>query len=561
MKPMNQNDLATQHSKAEVLNYLREQGYAVLNRIAESKDWKYDYTNGNKEYTRYWLEHAIGFYDKDDGRFRRAFCISDSHKYTPSEWNFSIYDMYTSNTIELGFIVSRWCNGRNYTKDDAVADAIYYGMHGIDCFYRDGRIKRGFGNHLKRRLKGFTSSSKTTMTMLSIASNSLDMTDNLDNPTQAICDKFGIPNENLFGHCHFNKHIVTIKPKLKTVCLSGKKVDVLFELDPTHYDYIIDSNRDSPYRANYTYYFMKPNEVYIDEEYVDRNSVNMIECRHCEREHLAEYMIPERNGHVCLDCAPASYSIQNYSAHVEEILEFKATKVKKNPLYFGIELEYESAHKMRKTRVYTGNKLKDHALMKHDGSLRDGVEVVSCPAEFDIHKPYYKSFLDDLPDNITVSSRTGMHVHISRNALSPLQEGRIIDFMNRDDNQKFIRKIAMREANNYQKPCEHSLRTALRIRNKLKDGDSLYSYPKYSNLNLSKKYTIEFRIFSTPRTYKEFMIKMEFVKALVDYSQLAWYNVGLKSQTYYENFTNWLSEQHKSYSDLYNFCKEKSLCV
>jgi len=133
--------------------------------------------------------------------------------------------------------------------------------------------------------------------------------------------------------------------------------------------------------------------------------------------------------------------------------------------------------------------------------------------------------------------------------------------MNRSDNQNFIRKIAMRESNNYQRPYDHSLRTALRVRKKIKDGEGLYSYPKYSNLNLSKRYTIEFRVFSTPRTYKEFMIKMEFVKALVDYCQLAWYNVGLKSQSYYENFTNWLSEQRKSYSDLYNFCKEKSLCA
>ena len=560
MKPINQNDLATQHSKAEVLSYLREQGYIVLNRIAEAEDWKYDYENGHTKYTRYWFEHAIGFYDKEENRFRRAFCISDAHKYKPDEWNFTIYDMYTNNAIELGFLSSRWSNGRNYTREDAIADAIYYGMHGIDCFYKDGRIKRGFGNHLKRRLKGFCSSSKTTLMMLAIASNSLDMSDNLDNPTQAICDKFGIPNEDLFGHCHFNKSIVTVKPRLKKVSLSGNHVYVLRELNPTDYGYIVDPQRDSPYRANYTYYFMKPTEVYVDEEYVDRNSVNMIECRQCEREHLAEYMIPERDGHVCLDCAPRDYRIQNYSAQVEDMLEFKATKVKENPLYFGIELEYESAEKMRKTRIYTGNKLKNHALMKSDGSLRDGVEIVSCPAEFDIHKPYYKSFLDDLPDNITVSSRTGMHVHISRKALSPLQEGRIIDFMNRDDNQNFIRKIAMRPSNTYQRAHHHTFRHALAVRKAFNAGESSY-YPKYANLNLGKRWTLEFRIFSTPRTYKEFSIKMEFVKALVDYCQLAWYNVGLKSQTYYTNFMDWLSNQRKSYADLYNFCKENSLCV
>jgi len=560
MKPIVMHDLATQISKHDVLNYLREQGYEVINRIAFYEKWEWDSHFGrNKVQLVYTLEHAVGFYDQEDHRFRRAFCISDQGKYKPDAWNFHIYDVYTNNCVELSLITVRGHNGRNYGTDSSIADGIYYGIKGLDCFYKDGRLKRGFGGHLNRRLSGFSSNSRTTAIMLSIAVNSLDMTDDRDNPTQAICNKFGIQDRGLFSHCHFNKHIVTLKPKLKRVCLSGKVVYILKSEDPEAHGYEVDTARDS--YSSSTYYYKLPNEIYVDEEYVDRNSVVMKECDHCNREHIDEYMIVHKGETLCLNCAPYNYAIQNYSCQVEDLLQFKATKVKANPLYFGIELEYESAHKMRKTRIYTGNKLKDHALMKHDGSLRDGVEVVSCPAEFDIHKPLYKSFLDDLPDNITVSNRTGMHVHVSRNALSPLQEGRIIDFMNRSDNQNFIRKIAMRESNNYQRPYDHSLRTALRVRKKIKDGEGLYSYPKYSNLNLSKRYTIEFRVFSTPRTYKEFMIKMEFVKALVDYCQLAWYNVGLKSQSYYENFTNWLSEQRKSYSNLYNFCKEKSLCA
>lgn len=561
MKPITMHDLATKISKNDVLNYLRSQGYEVLNRIGYYEKYEYNHTFSRTDTVQvYVLEHAVGFYDSEDGRFRRAFCISDQGRYKPGGWNFIIYDAFASNCVDIGVLTLRGHNGRQYGTDSSIADSLYYGIKGLDCFYKDGKLKRGFGGHLNRRLSGFSSNSKTTAIMLTIASNSLDMTDNRDDPTQAICDKYGIPNRGLFGHCHFNKHIVTLKPKLKRVCLSGKEVHILKEEDPHNHGYVTDTNREGRYR-DAIYYFKRPNEIYVDEEYVDRNTVEMGECDKCENEHLAEYIIEHEGKHLCINCAPQQYNILNYSTNVEDILEFKATKVKKNPLYFGIELEYESAQKMRKTRIYTGNKLKNHALMKHDGSLRDGVEVVSCPAEFDIHKPIYKSFLDDLPDNITVSSRTGMHVHVSRNALSPLQEGRIIDFMNRDDNQRFIRKIAMRESNNYQHPCNHSIKTALRIRKLLDDGDSLYAYPKYANLNLSKKHTIEFRIFSTPRTYKEFSIKMEFVKALIDYSQLAWYNVGLKSQTYYENFLDWLSNHGKSYSDLHNFCKEKSLCV
>ena len=560
MKPIAMHTLATTVTKDEVLTYFRSRGHVVKNRIGMSEDWAWNAEEGHVKVKRYFLEHAIGFYDNDDGRFRRAFCISDNHRYKPDDWHWSLYDMYLNNTIQIGLLTGRSNNGRQYDRSDTVADSIWYDMHGIECFYKDGRIKRGFGNHIARRLGGFCSSSRTTTIMLSIARNALDMNDDLSNPTQAICDRFGIPNRGFFQHDHFNNHVVLMKEKLKRVCLSGKQVWTQKSTDPTDHGYVIDEQRDSRYRDNHTYYFKLPNEVYVDEEYVDRDSVNMIECQQCDRKHIEEYMIPSHGGHLCLDCAPRDYSIHNYSANVEDQLEFKATKVKDNPLYFGIELEYESAQKMRKTRIYTGNKLRNHALMKHDGSLRDGVEIVSCPAEFDIHKPIYKSFLDDLPDNITVSSRTGMHVHVSRKALSPLQEARIIDFMNRSDNQNFIRKIAMRQSNNYQRAHDHTFRHALRSRKAFNVGESLY-YPKYANLNIGKLNTIEFRVFSTPRTYKEFSIKLEFVKALVDYCQLAWYNVGIKSQTYYTNFMDWLSNQRKSYADLYNFCKEKSLCV
>ena len=553
MKPIAMNSFANVVTKDEVLSYLREQGYVVLNRIGMYERSEWNSQEGHRVIKHYILEHAVGFYD--EGRFRRAFSISDQGRYKPSTWNFIIYDVYRNNCEAIGILTSSYHNGRQYGTDDSIADSIYYGIKGLDCFYKDGKVKRGFGGHLTRRVSGFSSNSKTTQLMLLIAVNSLDMTDNRDDPTQAICDKYNIPNRGLFGHCHFNKHIVTLKPKLKKVCLSGKVVYILKEEQPEHHGYVEDTRRSGS-----IFYYKRPNEIYVDEEYVDRDSVALDTCDNCDHEHLAEYIIEHNDQHLCLDCAPRDYRILDYGTNVEESLEFKATNVKKNPLYFGIELEYESAEKMRKTRIYTGNKLKNHALMKRDGSLRDGVEVVSCPAEFDIHKPIFKSFLDDLPDNITISSRTGMHIHISHNALSPLQEARIIDFMNRNDNQNFIRKIAMRPANDYQKPRDHSFNTALHLR-KSRKNDNYYSYPKYSNLNLSKKHTIEFRVFSTPRTYKEFSIKMEFVKALVDYSQLAWYNVGLKSQSYYENFTNWLSEQRKSYSDLYNFCKEKSLCV
>lgn len=556
MKPINLHNLRDLNvNYDDILNYLRNRyGLEIKPRMRFTQDWKYDPVLGHINVQHWYLEHAVGWYDYEKGHWRRCFAISNTYPNRYGKPYFQIYGVYGSNCVEQNLLITNRQNGRNYNLTDSLADVIYYGMFPPIFRYRNGELKRGFGGHLKRRIQGFASNTHMTQRMLDIANDSITSaitsSGNITK-TQLICDKFNIPNRNLFSSCRFTNKI-GIADVFKYAYFSDIRDCYHKNINPLDFGYVIDEDRSS-----HSSYYKLPHEVWVDEEYVDSNKVELDDCTDCGAQHLVENLV----NHRCVRCAGPAYQIHNYSERVEDLLDFKASRVRtKNPLYFGIELEYESPRKMNKTRLYTGRKLLNHALMKHDGSLNNGVEVVSCPAEFDIHKPIYKSFLDDLPDTIQVSSRTGMHVHISRNALSPLQEGKIVDFMNRFDNQDFIRKIAMRPANSYQQRHSHSFGTVLNIRKQLNRGQDIYS-PKYANLNLGKRHTLEFRVFSTPRTFKEFNIKMEFVKALVDFCQLSWDNIGIKAQTSWLPFTKWLNINSKSYTDLHNFCKEKSLCV
>ena len=56
------------------------------------------------------------------------------------------------------------------------------------------------------------------------------------------------------------------------------------------------------------------------------------------------------------------------------------------------------------------------------------------------------------------------------------------------------------------------------------------------------------------------MIRMQFVKAMVEYCKPAQLSVPLREQTHYESFCNWLDNtRNNSYEILNNFIKESTV--
>ncbi len=266
-------------------------------------------------------------------------------------------------------------------------------------------------------------------------------------------------------------------------------------------------------------------------------------CESCEEYYPVEVMVDGS----CYRCNSQEHRIHGYSTRAERMLKFKAKKVdpEKRLIYYGIEIEYESSNRDL-DRVSVGKLLKGHAIMKSDGSINEGFEIVTCPATADIHLEVFKKFYEEFHKMTLMSANNvGMHIHISRKPLSTFCVGRMTEFLNREDNKQFLVSIAGREPNHY---CQQEKRTV--------------TYPvttgsgnRYNMLNLNNEATVEVRIFSSPTSYEEFARKLQFVEALTTYAQPCQVDAPLKEQTYHGTFIQWLKGNRKFYPELSKFLK------
>ena len=118
-------------------------------------------------------------------------------------------------------------------------------------------------------------------------------------------------------------------------------------------------------------------------------------------------------------------------------------------LRFGIELEVEANSSQTDgadwIRQYLGT---DYCVLKEDGSLSDdGIEIVTRPDSVAVHGRKWAEFFANRPERQLASwttGRCGMHVHVSKSALSQLQLGKILVFVNEPTNQELVSRIAGR---------------------------------------------------------------------------------------------------------------------
>lgn len=104
-------------------------------------------------------------------------------------------------------------------------------------------------------------------------------------------------------------------------------------------------------------------------------------------------------------------------------------------LYLGLELETEIGHD--RSALGDVDDRWSHCYLKHDGSLSDGVEIVTHPGTLDYHRSVDWSVLDDLRRSGFRSWDTttcGIHVHLSRDAFAgPSHLWRFTAFILRND--------------------------------------------------------------------------------------------------------------------------------
>lgn len=260
-------------------------------------------------------------------------------------------------------------------------------------------------------------------------------------------------------------------------------------------------------------------------------------CRDCQ----CCYGFDKFDAGTCIACNNRKV-IKPYNSRVTRYLNFLSKDrngmwgINFDPkaLYYGIELELELCHsdyEYDPQSDYAQKYKKEMALKclkkigttfviaKNDGSLNYGFEIVTTPATFDIQIEQWNKFFDwvEVDDNSSYfkqKENCGLHIHASKNYLSPLQIGKLIGFLYEPNNYEFISKIAQRGSNRY---AQWDL--------KKKVSDVLNpTGVKYEALNLNNAKTIELRIFKSDLVREKFIKNLEFFDALIVFIQGATIN-------------------------------------
>ena len=462
-------------------------------------------------------QRVLQFYTNDEANKSRRLTIYNVHRDACRETGLITHQSYRTNAT-------------------TIIDALYYLVNPIEFYNKNGTLKKGFWGALKRRLRSNAlRPNLTTQVMLKEAVEIAHLLESLDNSVSvenvfAVKD---IPEWSYYKDALTNEyHVDGTQKRVRLGTLGWVQIHKF--IDPREYGYTFNERYDI---------WLTPEQFFHDGNVYNRNEVDIETCTNCGHESVTELMINK----VCHHCLDASFKIHNYSTRVENLLKFKATRVRPNTVYLGCELEYETENRNR-AQLGVGKLMHGHALMKSDGSIRNGFEIVTCPATLDIHLDIFKKFYETIPPDLKVANNVGMHVHVSRKPLSQLTIGKMTEFLNRFDNKEFIHHIAGRIDNNYARM--NSDRTITFLRKNRHGGD------RYNALNLNNEKTIEVRLFATPMNYKEFAMRLQFVQALVDYCMPAQSNESLKKQTHHEAFVAWLSQRKRMFPELSNHLKK-----
>lgn len=224
------------------------------------------------------------------------------------------------------------------------------------------------------------------------------------------------------------------------------------------------------------------------------------------------------------DCPACGHfkKLNGYTTQVQEVLAPHITE-----RHYGIEIEVEGVPhgEQNKWVKDASNVEKRYLLCKSDGSLQDGVELVTKPASYAEHLERMPKVLGSV--RYETSSRTGMHVHAN------------IDLVNQDVLLHLFKDRKMWKIVDHvsDRPKDYHYNGRYAMHN-----DNL-SPNRYHVFHAGTgKGTVEFRMFGTPKNVEQFKKNMEFVKACVDFSNSRVHNIDIAQQ-----FINFVHNEVETY--------------
>lgn len=262
--------------------------------------------------------------------------------------------------------------------------------------------------------------------------------------------------------------------------------------------------------------------------------------------------------------------LKEYSTAVEDSLGFgsadQCLMLNNQPLYLGLELEIEADDDDNLGELL--DFIPNWMMAKEDSSLDDnlGLELVTKPLGLQDQRINWASFISTVRRTSNApDDNYGLHVHISKNCMSKVEQARIVKFVCNQSHRDFMVKLSRRgHVNNLARWCsieENNITTdyffSYRCPNK-----NVKSNTKYKAVNTSTDDTLEFRLFASTTNYIKIMEALEFCQSIAHYVvdtrkevvhsiiSLTRYAQWLEGKTSYEhiykNLTEYLSSVNTS---------------
>lgn len=247
----------------------------------------------------------------------------------------------------------------------------------------------------------------------------------------------------------------------------------------------------------------------------DYNFSSCEECGRTIRNEEANYIDEYDDMPYCDDCFHSKKKIINNYDYKPEPLFYGSG------LFYGIELEIDEGGEdsdNASVLLDIANKYEEHIYIKHDGSLTNGMEMVSHPMSLNYHTkimPWHKIMAKalDMGYYSHKCGTCGLHVHVGRNELgdSPRDQestiGRILYFI-----EKFWDKLIVFSRRTENQLVKWAKRHGLldSPKNTLEEAKRNKS-GRYVCLNLQNYHTIEFRLFRGTLKYSTFLATLQMV--------------------------------------------------
>lgn len=259
-------------------------------------------------------------------------------------------------------------------------------------------------------------------------------------------------------------------------------------------------------------------------------------CPSCNERHLTEKAFIDEHGiKWCSEECKDNYEVEDN----DYIWDYST---KPDPVFFGdgltmgVELEVDGDdYEARNDLAYALSEVSKLHYCKDDGSLDNGVEIVTMPCSLNYHKekfPWedimrkarYYNFLSDQ------AGTCGLHVHVDRSYFE-------VDYCNSGDAAVGLEYLFMKYSDNFIKfsrRFESQLNWGKIIDVDLDDVHTSYdemAESRYTAINVQNRNTIEFRLWKGTLNYTTFIATLEMTQALCDLVRDTITTEGLKGLT------------------------------